>query len=212
MCFALHHRPIAVVILVSMGLASCGKGRARHAATPPSPSPQLAAGLGAEERIPIDASSFDDALLDLRLRLALLEDVGVSALGVELEAQSGEVRLRGLVPSQLQLQRIAEIAEATPGVRRVDCRLDVAADPVAAIGPLKEAQRRLADAILAARARAALVRELGRSAFDLVVEAAGSQLTVRGSLTDRGAMERALSALDDLEGVEQIDDQLDLGS
>lgn len=210
MCFALHHRPIAVVILVSVGLASCGKGRVRHAATPPSP--QLAAGLGADERIPIDASSFDDALLDLRLRLALLEDVGVSALGVELEAQSGEVRLRGLVPSQLQLQRIAEIAEATPGVRRVDCRLDVAADPVAAIGPLKEAQRRLADAILAARARAALVRELGRSAFDLVVEAAGSQLTVRGSLTDRGAMERALSALDDLEGVEQIDDQLDLGS
>lgn len=199
-------RPILAVTLLSLALAGCGRDRERRSAEPFSP--QLATVPSTDERISIDASAFEDALLELRLRLALLEEIGVGALGVELQSRGGEIRLRGSAPSQLQLKRIVDVAEATPGVSHIDCELEVPADPADAIGPLEEARRHLADALLAARARTALVRELGRNGFDLVIEATDSQLTVRGSLTDPSSIETALSAVANVQGVEQVHDEL----
>lgn len=207
MRISFHYGWTVIATLASIGLVSCRIGEPE--ATPRSPTPRSVASVS-EDDLPTPWGSFDDALLELRLRLALLEQIGVPALGVEPQVSNGTARLRGRVPSDLARTLVEEVAADTPGVEDLDSYLEVTADATVAVGPLEQAEQRLADALLAARARAALVRELGRSAFDLLIETADDQLILRGTVTGHDALERALSAVADLEGVEQIHDLLEI--
>lgn len=193
---------VSAVVLVSLWLANCGD----RVQVTISDSTASSSATSPGDEIAADWTGFDDALLDLRLQLALLERVGVPALGVEHETSQGTIRLHGRVPSALAAGLVREVVEATPGVGRVESDLEITADPMAAVGPLEEAQQRLADALLAARARAALVRELGRSAFDLVIEAADSHLILRGTVADPRSRDRALAIVATVQGAEQIHD------
>lgn len=203
-----HHGWMVIAALASIASVACRTGE--QETTLRSLTAQTGDSGFSDAELPSSWSSFDDALLDLRLRLALLEQVGVPALGVRLEVANGSVRLEGRVPSDLAATLVEEVAEKVPGVVGLVSELEPTAVATAAVGSLEETEQRLADALLAARARAALVRELGRSAFDLMIEAADNHLILRGTVAARDDLERALAAVADLEGAEQIHDLLEL--
>lgn len=197
-----HHGWTVVAALASIALVGCHTGEQEVGLL--SPSSRSADGALADQEASASWSSFDDALLNLRLRLALLEQIGVPALGVQVDVANGTARLSGRAPSELAASRVVEVAVRTPGVTSVESEIEPTPDAAAAVGPLEEAEQRLADALLVARTRIALVRELGRGAFDLIVEAADNHLILRGTMPDRQNLERALSAANQVEGAEEI--------
>ena len=64
-------------------------------------------------------TQIDDTVITASVKTALLADPDVKGLAVEVTTEQGEVRLSGLVDSQLQLDRAAALAAAADGVRRV---------------------------------------------------------------------------------------------
>lgn len=202
-----HHGWFVIAALASLASIGCRNGEQETRLLSPHSSPNSPS---VDEKVSASWTNFDDALMKLRLRLALLEQIGVPALGATVEISNGIVRLHGRAPSELAASLIEEVAAKTPGVVGVENEIEPTADAAAAVGPLEEAEQRLADALLAARARLALVRELGRSAFDLMVEAADEQLTLRGEVSGSRDLERALSAAAEVEGVQRVHNLLDL--
>lgn len=151
---------------------------------------------------------FDNALLRLRVTTDLLEELGSAALGLQVEVRAGDVTLSGEVGAKAHLAVAEDIALATPGVVRVRHRAEVTGREDGGPREYETADQRLADRLLAVRARSALVRELGRTAFDLSVEAVDAHLILRGELGDRHSRDLALTAAGRVEGIDQVLDLL----
>jgi osmotically-inducible protein OsmY len=122
--------------------------------------------------------------LALRVRLELLQKLGVDGLRVEVDAQEGKVHLGGRVKKRATAELAEEVARTVDGVGSVsnDIRVEGAESPTtpgqkvdAALG---EAERELADAALETRARLALVDRLGSDGFRIGTDAASGVLTL----------------------------------
>ncbi len=81
-------------------------------------------GQAADGRLPEAESEVRDALLESRLKARLLEQIGRHALGVEIEATSGVVTLRGRLDDDAQERIVLETVSKSPGVTRVVNRLE----------------------------------------------------------------------------------------
>jgi osmotically-inducible protein OsmY len=64
-------------------------------------------------------SELTDGLLETKVKLALLDDLGSNAFAVEVEATDGVVSLRGTVPSRSYRSLAVATARETSGVRHV---------------------------------------------------------------------------------------------
>ena len=65
-------------------------------------------------------NAMDDLALASRVRATLAIDSSTSHLEVEVEASDGLVRVRGKVPTPGELDNVRQVAQAVPGVGRVD--------------------------------------------------------------------------------------------
>lgn len=96
-----------------------------------------AAGCSARSAAPV-STAVADAQLAVRVKTALVNDVALGVLPIDVEARSGVVTLRGAVPSDAEIDRALALARGVPGVARVESALAVGeseADPLAAGDP-----------------------------------------------------------------------------
>jgi hypothetical protein len=119
--------------------------------------------------------------LALRVRLELLQKLGVDGLRVEVTAEQGEVHLGGQVKKRATAELAQEVTEKVEGVTGVDN--DIRVEEATAAGDkvdaaLGEAEHELADAALETRARIALVDRLGSDGFRIGTDAASGVLTL----------------------------------
>lgn len=75
--------------------------------------PAVARALGKAER------KTDDAILESRVKLKLIDNIGMKAFKVEVEAVNGTVSLRGTLPTDSQRDTAISSARATSGVEKV---------------------------------------------------------------------------------------------
>ncbi|HTX25233.1 MAG TPA: BON domain-containing protein [Steroidobacteraceae bacterium] len=108
----------ALVIILSSGVTGCALFHAREAAT---------------------SGYVGDSAITAGVRTALIKDPRIKASEIEVQTSHGSVTLNGLVDSAAMKRRALEIARATPGVRTIDDRLQVAAP--ASSGPSAASDR-----------------------------------------------------------------------
>ncbi len=81
---------------------------------PPATSqPPVAKAVGKAER------ETDDAILESRVKLKLIDNLGMKAFKVEVEAVDGTVSLRGTLPSDSLRDTAISTAKSTSGVKKV---------------------------------------------------------------------------------------------
>ena len=85
----------------------------------PAPPP-VAGFVGEVER------SFDDALLEARIKGRLLEEIGKAAFKVEVSAVDGVVSLSGSVPDEARERLAVKAAQGTSGVKELHDLLKIA--------------------------------------------------------------------------------------
>lgn len=91
-------------------------------------------GLAESQAIARDAQAVvgekaTDSALFRSVQRRLLEDEALQGLAIVAEVDRGVVVLRGRVDTSGQRDRAVEVAGATPGVQRVDTKIDVPAPP-----------------------------------------------------------------------------------
>jgi osmotically-inducible protein OsmY len=168
--------------------------------------------VGEEVRLARD--ELGETLLGLKVRIALLEKLGLEAMAIRIDAEGDRITLRGGVPSASIAQRAREIASSVEGVAKVtsDLRTEAAGG-----GPgIKEkaaqtagaVKRELADALLEARVKTRLLSEVGASALRIEVEARRGMVSLTGRVKNGQVKTLALAAATDTAGVKGVADLL----
>lgn len=156
---------------------------------------------------------FDEALLHLRVRTALLEHLKTQALGIDIDIAGDSAVLSGRVDTRADRTLAEQVALSVEGVADVDNRIEVekaaageSSAPVSeAVG---KAEHKFNDALLEARVQTRLVRELGELGFRIDVEATDGEVILRGAVPDRSHKRIALRSAAKVEGVHKVDDLL----
>lgn len=153
-----------------------------------------------------------DGLLELKVKTSLLEELGMSAMGIGVSAETGVVTLSGTVAEKPTQELAEEVAAALDGVRTVhnDIRLEKAEEdsehPVGdAVG---HAESEVKDAALETKVKTRLVGEIGRHAFRIEVEASDGVVSLRGVVPDENRRELALETARKTNGVDRVIDLL----
>jgi osmotically-inducible protein OsmY len=162
---------------------------------------------GACDRPPAGDTGSTRALA-LRVRLELLQKLGVDGARVEVEAVGGRVRLAGEVRQRATAELAEQVASGVDGVVAVRNEIEVAAtdDEGGRIETLvAEAERELADAALETRVRLALVDRLGSDGFRIGTEAAGGVVTLElPAELERGRRRDAVRTAGRVDGVRRV--------
>lgn len=67
--------------------------------------------------------TIDDQMILASVKSSLLADPDVSGLNINVDVFQGEVKLRGFVKTQREIERAIQLAMSTKGVKSVDSRL-----------------------------------------------------------------------------------------
>jgi hypothetical protein len=159
-------------------------------------------------RADLDAET-STLLLELKVKMKLLEKLGTDGLRVNVEAaEGGVVTLAGEVKKRDTLELAEEVAKSVEGVARVrnDVRVEGAAPPGASVSSaVAETENELKDAALEVRARLALVDRMGRDGFRIGTDAAGRTLTLEFPAGfERDRRRQAVEIAEKLEGVDRV--------
>ena len=160
----------------------------------------------------LDDFDLEAVTAELEIRGALLEKVGVDALGIGVETEDGHVVLSGEVSDEAAKKLAKQTTLSIDGVRDVDNRLTVAERSEGAETPIARAvetvEGEVADALLETRIKAALVRELGSVGFGIDVEAVEGSVSLRGDVPDEERRDVAVRLVSEMDAVGEVHDLL----
>jgi hypothetical protein len=178
-----HSSATLVALTLGLSLAACGDKPAPAPSANKAPEPtakassEKAAGRAAKRGAGRRGDS--TAALGLKVKLELLQKLGVDGLRVDVEAQGGSVVLAGEVKKRETSELASEVARQVKGVTSVENKIRLAGNGGAtADKALAEAEHELADAALETRARMRLVDRLGSDGFRIGTDAASGVLTL----------------------------------
>lgn len=157
------------------------------AAPPPTPGPLQRVGEALDSAASKVGQTLEEALLEAKVKVALLEHLKKEALKVEVEASGTTVTLDGVVSSRGYQSLAEEVARSVSGVTRVENRVRVAEAPGG--GPVSRAARKVeqetADALLEAKIKAKLLEVMGVAAFQVEVEATEGVVSLSGTVKEK---------------------------
>lgn len=157
------------------------------AAPPPTPGPLQRVGEALDSAASKVGQTLEEALLEAKVKVALLEHLKKEALKVEVEASGTTVTLEGVVSSRGYQSLAEEVARSVSGVTKVENRVRVAEAPGG--GPVSRAARKVeqetADALLEAKIKAKLLEVMGVAAFQVEVEATDGVVSLSGTVKEK---------------------------
>lgn len=193
-------------------LAACGK-----TGTPPPPAPKVEASapppVAAVEpapapQAPAQAEVVDDATLTTRVKTALLGDPATQALAINVDSRDGVVQLSGFVDSQAQTAKAAEVAQAVPGVRSVDNKLDMRTGGTQAPAGKVSA---VDDSTITNHIKEALLGDPYMNNIDVAVVTRNGEVQVSGFVPNQDQADDVLAAAHKVEGVKNVVSTLSIG-
>jgi len=156
--------------------------RRRHAAGRLLAALLLPALLAALAPAPAGADSEGSStMLELRVKMRLLDKLGVDALHVDVESRGSKILLTGTVQKRATAELAEEVTRSVEGVGKVKNRLEVAeyAKSPDKVGvAATEAEREVKDALLELEVSAALVDRMGSDGFRIGTDAASGIVTL----------------------------------
>lgn len=154
----------------------------------------------------------DNAVLNGAVRIALLQELKVDALDLDIDADDdrGLVTVRGQVADRASLELAEEIVRSVDGVEKVRTDLTLEGFEEGKTRTGEELQRELSDSLLEARVSAALMSEIGTNIFDLEIETADGVVTLRGQVQSDRIRDTALTKVRELDGVKRVIDLIDV--
>lgn len=193
-------------------LAACGKIE-----TPPPPAPKVeatepppvaAVEPAPELQAPAQAEAVDDATLTTRVKAALLDDPATQALAIDVDAKDGVVQLSGFVESRAQTDKAAEIAQAVPGVRSVDNKLDMRTGgtqaPAGKVGAVD-------DSAITGQIKEVLLGDPYMNDIDVAVVTRNGEVQLSGFVPNRDLADDVIAAAHKIEGVKNVVSTLTVG-
>jgi hyperosmotically inducible protein len=198
-----------LTLLILATLLASGAGAAGPT---PTPGPASRVGGALDEQWGRVSESVSEALLIVRIRVALLERLKEDGLRVTINARDGAVELSGQVEKRDSAELAGRVAGSVDGVRSVKNRVTVATDvhavepPVAHV--LGRVEHTVADALLEARVKGRLLGELGKVAFRIGVDATSGVVTLSGTVPDAERQKVAAGVAKATSGVKEVRDQL----
>jgi len=97
-------------------LAGCDKQEPLPVTQSPSIAPAAMPSNATTQSMPESEANLDDAGVATRVTTALLADPNVKAFPIEVISLKGDVRLFGVVDTQVQRERVLEVARGVDGV------------------------------------------------------------------------------------------------
>jgi hyperosmotically inducible protein len=151
------------------------------------------------------AAAATDATTTLKVKLALLEKLGVDSLQIDVDTNQGAVALNGSVDKRATLELATSVAKSVDGVASVKNNLRLEAREPRAGSALAEAESEVKDALLETRIRIALVDKLGGDGFRVGTEAASGVVTLEFEPAWTSARRSdAIAAAKGVEGVSKV--------
>ena len=146
--------------------------------------------------------------LELKVRMALLQKLGVDGMRVDVRAADGNVLLAGTVRKRQTSELAESVAKTIAGVTRVENQIELAeyeeSDEKAGVAAT-ETERELRDARLQARVKFALVDRLGSDGFRIGTDVAAGAVTLEfPSGIDSKRRAAAVRVVKAVSGVEKV--------
>jgi osmotically-inducible protein OsmY len=188
-------------------------GTGTEAAKPtPTPGPGARAGGAIDQAWSKVQEDVAQALLVVRVHIALLQHLKDDALQVKVEVKGSAVELSGQVHARASQELAKQAALSVSGVREVSNRITLAPGGENGEAPVSKAfgkvEREVADGLLEAKVKARLLEELGKVAFDIEVEATDGIVSLSGTVPDRARQQLAVSVAKSTKGVRELHDLL----
>jgi len=176
-------------------------------APPPTPGPLEQAGAAADQALRRVARSLQEALLESKVKVALLEHLKAEALQVEVEASGRRVILTGKVRQRSSVMVAEEVARSVAGVGEVKNLLhwESSSEDRSVVNELEQ---RVLDQLLEARVKGRLLENLGRVAFSIEVEASSGVVALSGTVPRPEQRKLAREVAEATPGVRQVHDLL----
>ncbi len=161
----------------------------------------IAAGIG--------AATLDEAVLNLKVRTALLEKLGTDALGIAIEANGTFVVLSGSVDKPGTKAGAKPAAAAVKGVGSVQDRITVGHGPATRTREATAAaQRNFENALLEGRVKGRLFEQVGENAIKIGVHAKSGIVTLDGAAPSAAIHATALETAKGTKGVVRVVDEV----
>ncbi|HQU33672.1 MAG: hypothetical protein B7Z68_01840 [Acidobacteria bacterium 21-70-11] len=198
----------ALVVALAVACAPA----AGDVAPTPSPGPAARVGRAIDHAWDQATDSVGEALLVVRVRVALLDRLKEDGLRVSIATHDGAVELSGAVKNRSSVELATRAAASVKGVRSVRSRVTVAdgtqgpEPPVARV--VGSVERSVGDALLEARIKTRLLEQLGKVAFKVDVDAADGVVTLSGAVPDAARKRLAAGIARSTSGVQDVRDLL----
>jgi osmotically-inducible protein OsmY len=159
------------------------------------------------------AAMVEDAELSVAVHAALLEKLGPPALDLGVTAETGKVQLTGRVGAPDERASAESIASQVPGVVWVENHLRVAPPPdpepeeVAAPAGT-ERHDEVSNALLEARVKTTLIRQLGVRSLRLAIGARAGVVNLAGSVPSPKEKQQVVEAALRVPGVQSVSDDV----
>jgi hyperosmotically inducible protein len=166
-----------------------------------------------------------DAALTAKVKAALISDPDVDAGPIDVDTKDGVVRLQGSAQSQARLDRAVAIANGIDGVKSVESQLKVdpsiasasASTATSAItrGASQAAGRAgdvLANGVLTAKVKTALLADERVKGLQIDVDASDGVVTLNGAVDSAATAERAQTIARGIAGVTSVESRLTVKS
>lgn len=165
-----------------------------------------------------DAREFaSDAMINARVKTALLKDKRVDGLPIDVDTKNGVVTLKGEVDDANKIDHAAKLAAAVEGVASVSNKLVVGRDPLAANAGAKSSEERgsgraVADGIITGKVKTALVADAEIKGLMIDVDTNRGVVTLSGQVETVAQLDKVMKIAGQTEGVSSVNNQLSVKS
>lgn len=141
----------------------------------------------------------DDSVIASTVKTKMIGDELVQARHIDVDVVDGVVYLVGVVRSDVQRQKAADIAAAVDGVRRVENQLLVGSTSAGQV---------LDDTLVTSRIRTELIKDGAIRSTNIDVDTIGTTVTLTGRVGSQNEKDRALTIANRFKGYRDLVDNL----
>lgn len=159
-------------------------------------------------RLPYVQEAVEDAAVVASVKAACALNRDLAERTIRVEANSGNVVLRGTVGAESEKAAATSIAQNVEGVRSVENLLEIDKDLVRPSGTDRSLGEAIDDTALLAKVRTALRLDRETRPLSLQVSARAGTVTLEGRVPSEELRDRVLERVGSVSGVEKVDDHM----
>ena len=152
-----------------------------------------------------DSQTVDDVGISAKVKGSLAADTETSAIKIGVDTTNGTVTLSGVVPTEREKAKAAQVAQKTEGVKQVVNNITINPASIGATNIGGKAEEVVNDATILTKIKAKL---LGEGITGINVDVASGVVTLKGEVENSQKSTQAADIARSTNGVSNINNQL----